>query len=329
MTLNVTLVNPRYIIQASDRRMVSIPDGKRVNDDANKGLVLQTEDGIFSITFTGVGLFNPNSQRIDLWLAERMLDEGIPELPIRHGLDIMAGLATDLFGTFPRNSEKRHTFVVAGWVTSEAKRKPALWLVTNCAGLGQRMPEQARDSFDVQRIPVSSSRGTLHWTGLVGAIARSDRPAFEAALRKSTDLDQVEQAVVTLIRTAAAKPKWCRGINGDVLSIAISPDGQACSTFYPESAPASNYAPLFVWYDAGRNIIVGDADITPASGRVYRFGRAMLVDAPGAERELSSVPIHPSQIRFRMRISEPKFKKEARGDSPIITAFRVKEVKRS
>ena len=327
MTLNVTLLNPRYIIQASDRRMVSIPDGKRVNDDANKGLVLQTEDGIFSITFSGVGLYH--GQRVDLWLAERMLDEGIPELPIRQGLDMIARLATDWFATFPEDLDRRHTFVVAGWVTSEAKRKPALWLVTNCAGLGQRMPEQARDSFDVQGIPVSSSRGSLYWTGLTEAIARSDRPAFEAALRKSLDLNQVEQAAVTLIRTAAAKPKWRWGINGDILSISLSPDGQACSTFYPESAPASNYAPLFVWYDAGRNIVAGDAKMTPASGLRYRFGRAMLVDAPGAEPELSSVPNHPSQIRFRMRISEPKFKKEARGDSRIIEAFRVKEVKRS
>lgn len=327
MTLNVTVVNPAgYIIQSSDRRMVSMPSGNWVNDSANKGLVLQTDDGIFSVTFAGVGI--SSGQRVDLWLAETMLDAGIPEIPILEGLPMLAGQATAWFKTFPDTVDKRHTFVIAGWLL-QPRPQPKVWIITNCAGVGKRMPATARAEFDVQELPIRRSATMVYWFGLVGAIDRNDKRPFFAALQRATDFDQVEEVIVSLIRRAAAKRRWSWGIGQDVLSIGLSSGGEARSTYYPVSAPRSNYAPLFVWYDAGRNITVGDAEITPASGRVYRFARAMLVDAPGAERELSSVPMDPSQIRFRMRISEPKFKKEARGDSPIVEAFRVKEVKQS
>ena len=42
MALNITLAMPWYIILASDRRMISVPDGKPQDDEANKGIVLET-----------------------------------------------------------------------------------------------------------------------------------------------------------------------------------------------------------------------------------------------------------------------------------------------
>jgi hypothetical protein len=57
MTLNLTLATPRYIIQTSDRRTTSVPDGRIINDEANKGLVVKADDGIFSITFAGIGAY--------------------------------------------------------------------------------------------------------------------------------------------------------------------------------------------------------------------------------------------------------------------------------
>ena len=55
MTLNITLVMPSYIIQVSDRRMISVPSGKVYDDEANKGVVVKADDGIFSVIFSGIG----------------------------------------------------------------------------------------------------------------------------------------------------------------------------------------------------------------------------------------------------------------------------------
>lgn len=324
MTLNLTLLTPGHIIQTSDRRMVSMPDGKPINNQANKDLVLEAADGIFAITFAGVGLYR--GERVDLWLGGRMLDEGVPELPINDGLEIIRQLATDWFRTFPETVDKRHTFVVAGWDSSTAKPRPAIWTVTNCTSADDKMLEQARDVFHVRKYPFRGSRAAVHGFGLHQAIARSERRRLEAALRKSAQLDRAEEALVAMVRAAAHKPKWSWGINGEVMSIALSPHGQARCTFYSESAPASNYAPLFVWYEAGRNIAAGDVEITPAAGFGYRFGKAMLVASPGGAVPKRLTPARDDlRMGFRLRVSEARFHTEPPGLVPIVQPIPIQQ----
>ena len=56
MTINITAITPYFVIQASDRRMTAIPNGS-YDDDANKGLLLQSDDGVFAVTFAAGFLF--------------------------------------------------------------------------------------------------------------------------------------------------------------------------------------------------------------------------------------------------------------------------------
>lgn len=129
MTLNITTVAPDCIVQASDRRMVAMPSGKPESDSANKGLILEAEDGVFAITYAGIGRYA--AKRTDIWLAERMADEGVPELPICKGISMIADLATDWFRKFPKSADRRHTFVVAGWEQG-SQPTPRLWSIGNC-----------------------------------------------------------------------------------------------------------------------------------------------------------------------------------------------------
>lgn len=316
MTLNVTFITNAYVVQASDRRMVSMPGGQPIDEQANKEIVLQTEDGMFAITLCGVGRYQ--DQRVDMWLAETLSDEGVPEMPISRGLPIIAGRATDWFRTFTPGIRKHHTFTVAGWVTSCSPPRPAIWAVTNCAGANYEMLEEPSDQFVIVTRNLPRNRASFNAFGLHKAISRADRRRFQGVLRKGATADRAERALVEMIRSAARKPGWSTGINGEVLAVALSPGGVARATYYPTSMAAQNYAPLFVWHQAGHNFVAGDARIPNPSQFAYRFGQAMLVGKPGgATRQGANEAPDSEQIGFLSRISQAKFKRDRKGDEPV------------
>lgn len=315
MTLNLTVITPGYITQASDRRMVALPTGSIVDDEANKGVVLQTEDGIFTITFAGVGAFPANRTltRMDMWLAERLADEGGPELPVAETVELIRILATDLFGNFPSDSDVRHSFVIAGWVNEAPKTGRAVaWMITNHGDTrGRAFVAPARE-FNSYPLTHGDKRTHLYGFGLIGSVARAERRRIEALMRKGSTVDRMEQVVVDVIRGAAGKPDWSWGINKNVLAVSLSPTGQARSTFYPDSSIRQNYAPLFVWHQKGANLLAGDVDSLPSSGMNFRFGECLMVGVPGGEQNRSTLTARDvEQIGFLTRLSNAKFKTDS------------------
>jgi hypothetical protein len=166
VTLNITMVGPDIVMQASDRRMTM--DGQVVDDEANKAIVLRCSDGILGITFTGVG--RAADERVDLWLAKLLLDKGVPELSVSDAPQAICDAASRWFSTFPTHWEKRHAFIIAGWLLAE-KPKPVQWWVHNCLGDNRAMLPAARDSFSVMQVSSPSGRtGRIAVTGLAGAV---------------------------------------------------------------------------------------------------------------------------------------------------------------
>lgn len=205
MTLTATFFTPAYVIQVSDRRMISLPSGQLVDDDANKGVVLQADDGVFAITFAGVGAYA--GKRMDLWLAERMAAEGVPELPIARGIEVIVREATQYFSTFRGSVDKRHSFVVAGYGNSVSGATARAWAITNCITRGGELADVANDVFEVLEFKPHGSGGGLLVFGLARAIARADRRRFEAAARKSGDMNHIEAALVDMVRRPARRTK--------------------------------------------------------------------------------------------------------------------------
>lgn len=206
MTLNITLATPSYVIQASDRRMVSIPEGKVCDDEANKGLVIKADDGVFSITFAGIGRIY--GKRVDIWLAEKLLDEGVPELPISQGVQVISRLATDWFGTFPKNLNKRHSFIIAGWEKSGNDSSAVAWRISNSITDDGKTLESAMNTFHVKKFDIKKPRALLQISGLTGAFSRDDKRRIEALLKTKLTPDKAEEALVNTIKRAALNPKW-------------------------------------------------------------------------------------------------------------------------
>jgi hypothetical protein len=316
MTLNMTLITSAYVVQASDRRMVELPSGRIVNDKANKGLILQSEDGIFAVTFAGVGMYR--GKRVDEWLAEKAAEEGVPEVPIERGVEMIRQVASDWFRTFPGGVDKRHTFVVAGWTGVGTSPEASIWVITNHGDERGRALETAAAEFAARCLPIRPRTAQFHAFGLIGSVERAERRRLDAVMRKNPDFDRAEAAVVDSIRSAATKPAWSWGINRDVLAVTLSPAGQARSTFYPQSAASYNYAPYVIWHSAGNNYIAGDADVLPSTGVDYLLGECLLIAPPGGDARHDLTPNDVEEIGFRFRMSDAKFKKEATGDATII-----------
>jgi hypothetical protein len=314
LTLNITLATTNYLIQASDRRMVSIPTAGTVDDDANKGLLLQTADGLFAITFAGIGKFRDGAvQRIDMWLAEQMLKEGVPELPIRDGIDRLARAATGLFRKFLKTAEARHQFIVAGWENQGPTPRPGLWMLSNATGPdGRTWSPLPNEAFTVHYTPLKSS---FHITGMWEAVPRAARRRLAAALRATSDIERIEQALVETVRAAAMQARDV--INGNVLIITITPNGQARATHHPSDDPPMRYAPLFVWYKSGRNFVAGDAWAIPSNRFAYRFGRIMLVPVKPSRSDANNSP-ESGKIDFSFRMDLAKHKNEPLGDVDIV-----------
>jgi len=315
MTLNLTLATPQYIIQTSDRRMISVPDGRILNDEANKGLVVKADDGIFSITFAGIGLCN--GKRMDMWLAEKLLDNGVPELPVHKGVEILANLATDWFRTFPRMVDKRHTFIIAGWEKQGNDSRAVIWRVENCLSKEGGALESAKDTFDIVRFDIGNSRANLQGSGLVGAFSRDDRRRLEAMVRTKFSPNQAREMLVDIIKRASRDPKWSWGINGNVLAVLLTPSGQVEATHYDSLGKLSRYVPFVLWYRQGRNYVAGDGWCSSSSGLVYQFGDLMFIETPGVKGT-------KEEVDFMFRFTDAKYKKEQLADKiDIIKAFKI------
>jgi len=322
MTLVLSALSPAYVVQASDRRMTvdSLPKG----DEFNKALVLQCDDGIFAVSFTGLG--EVGGRRVDMWLAERLLDEGVPELAADDAMGAIALLATEWFRTFPARIDKRHVFAIAGWQKRGAASRPSAWIVSNClAEDGRAMLGAASDAFEVRRQAIRES-GTVEAYGLHQAISRPDRRRLKAALRSARDVDRVEDALVETIRSAASKPAWSWGIGRNCMVISLSPAGEVRATYCPDSTPKVEYGPFFLWYQGGRNYCAADIEALPPPGFGYRFGQAMLVgpSRPGASPPALSQE-DPSVARFRFRVSESKHKHDPKRDVTLVETCRVEQ----
>jgi hypothetical protein len=308
LTLNITYAAPQVVIQASDRRMVSIPSGRLISDEANKGVVLEAEDGIFAITFAGIGVVN--HKRVDHWLAEQLAESGVPELPISQGLETLARLVTQWFKTFPPAVNKRHVFVVAGYERSIAGTRAAVWTLTNYSKDGWSARAVAEDAFTLRRVPIGGQRGLFLATGIAEAMHREDRRRFAAKLRATPSVEALEESLVSLVRDAAGRPASANGINRNVLTIATDPPGHVRTTYHPLGNRSFNYAPLCVWHQGDKNVIAGDARMTNSPHWGCQFGRAMLV-GPVSENPARRAPKPDVQrAGFLFRFSEARFKRE-------------------
>ncbi len=135
MTLNLSLVTPRYAIQVSDRRLSRVDrNGKLISytDDLTKATVLVTRDTFSAITYHGVGM-DHSGLRTDDWLVRALTEQKPAEKRLT---DVLENLQREASGwisslsaaTGVGQGELRHSFVISGWQFDE---RPFTFLLSN------------------------------------------------------------------------------------------------------------------------------------------------------------------------------------------------------
>jgi hypothetical protein len=133
MSLNLSLITPRYVCQVSDRRLRRFNrDGTNelYTDQANKATVLGCRDAACAIAFHGIGA-GLDGTPTDFWLKETLQKVN----PSKHSIDdILEELSQKSSSwmmeirTVHPTSALHHTFVLTGWVHA---RVPFIALVSN------------------------------------------------------------------------------------------------------------------------------------------------------------------------------------------------------
>jgi len=268
MTLVLTCLTKRFVIQASDRRL-TFADGPRrgqiKDDERNKAVVLANAA---TFAYTGLAEIGPEG-RTDYWL----LDVLIASPTLREVYRNLKTGATREFreiATRLPNLDRRHAFVAGGWTRASrdanAPMVPYVATVSNAvdpSGDGLRAPT---DEFQFHQRFLNPA--TPFYAHAVGArFEKDDRARFELSLRKvlkrNAEPTAMAQCLVRAIRATSVRhpvvgqsvlvvslPKTMAERGGAFLRISetgrFDPDA-ATSVYFPaNSMHPENYAAHFM-----------------------------------------------------------------------------------
>lgn len=266
------------------------------------------------MTFAGWGVIH--GKRVDLTLAERLVDLGATELGMQEVTSIVAQTAAETFSILP-SSERHHTFTIAGYRTIDNKPEPQLLTLSNVADGGFGVA--ALDHFAVRAHHRRDDATPFVATGSgATVITRGERVRLGARLRavyargelNHTSVNDIEDGIVSLIRSAAERAG--NTVGKDCMAISITPVGDVRALYYPEGRlNPRTYGPLCLWSAGGRNLFIGDLEVDRGAGYSIVVGgdpatfRVLVGSSDGQRRDPSTKLV----TKFRLKFSDSKFGK--------------------
>lgn len=189
MTLLLTCLTPRYVVQVSDRRLTNVATSKPVDDDACKAILVA---GRAIVGYTGLAnLKRPPAGQTDLWLVDQIASD--PELD---DLGLLRDAATvafrDLRGV-PQTG-KRHSFAIAGWDGEGSTAVPYWATVSNAENTDGTWRNAADETFSVQRQFLRRTRVEVRASGQ--PLHRETRRVLTRALEQCEDRQEPAECLV-------------------------------------------------------------------------------------------------------------------------------------
>lgn len=212
ISVNINVVNPRYVLQVSDRRLLrrtASGDWEFYADQANKMTVLRCEDAYLSIVYHGLGEIG--GSRTDLWLVEQLRGIAARHLDIETVADRLAAMATNAFRPYwaggARAEQMRHSFMMVGWHRSG---NSFVYIVSNYELLHPRTQKtKAHKQFQTQvRVAPASKKGSAILTtgGAKSRLAPKDGRLINKLIRDpGADPRDVRNVIARTIQDGATK----------------------------------------------------------------------------------------------------------------------------
>jgi hypothetical protein len=147
VTLVLSCLTPRFVLQVSDRLLVDVRTGKPLpgKDEVNKAVLFMNR-----ISFAYTGLAQIGLQPTDAWLADTLASEDDPTASFER----LALAATDYFRRAPVPlAWKRHAFVAVGWNQWPERWpdwKACIFCVSNCLDDQWRWQAVPSDHFTMR-----------------------------------------------------------------------------------------------------------------------------------------------------------------------------------
>ncbi len=206
MTISITVVCPRFLVAAVDRRLVSTGRRRILAEQSTKLTSLRCADAVMLITYAGIGEFR--GQTPTEWISALASRANLKALCFREVLDALAVDAGERLSHVPHGVDRRHTFVVGAF----AKGSPSICLVSNFETLTAngdiaRSGGQVNDRFVVSAVP----ERTNSWTVPIGAAEQLDDADMRRIKRAANTPDaagtDVKNLCVTAIWNAAERAR--------------------------------------------------------------------------------------------------------------------------
>ncbi len=278
MTLIVTAATHKFVAQVSDRRF-TLPTGELFSDDANKAVLLDCQDAVFTFAYTGLGFIG--RKRTDDWLVDLLVKVKATQLSAPQVIESVTEEATKQFRRLRVTRELgRLTLAVGIWPTLEHVGRRLVGSISNFETWGSsldrssgptlarsRIHPKARPTFEEHFIackPNVKKAAIVQISGRDGAIThmRKRLKRLGDYIVKNPEPDQVTRKLVAFVRRCADDEKEGT-IGRDCMTVYVS-DNVRQSTYFPED----NSRPVtFGPHLLTRNFVATDITIVAGNGK--------------------------------------------------------------
>lgn len=269
MTLNITLINHKYCVIATDRRITA--SGITKDDEYDKSCVLFTDDARMGITFSGlaeVGGFNTHQ-----WLLKSLPELGAPDYRLGGILNRLCEALSNEFKTNQNiatlnGSERRLSIMMAGFIYGSSMATPFGCVLSNWQYInGNSASATADDKFHLSlfRAPLVGQT-KAYPLGISDPVdGQAMQKVVNAAyrLRAST----ISRWLAKVIKKAADSPE-AKGLVGKqivTLQIPLARDEDVTSDYFTARLKRNIIVTASVWAKSSGTLVVKSIEIGPAT----------------------------------------------------------------
>jgi hypothetical protein len=296
MTLILTCLTPRYVLQVADRRLTTRnpqrPESLHVVDDHRNKIVLLNDSMVFSFS----GHAEIGQENTDNWLARRLAETDNPNL----GLKNIQRAATDYFKCLPISKKaKRHAFVAASWTRNkDGELEPGLITISNALNANSDWLQEARDGFEIDGVGL----GLTSQCGICPPIGASVPETYISDLRRNAracvernvhPLELVRLLAETIRRVASHDNSVGRSLLAVILpKCAVGRRMVSVVTPLSPSGAAVVEDPMFFHIPKDSSDLVWDAPVLVCGGAIMtgtmQFGPPAALPSVPTERAYDS-----------------------------------------